>query len=47
MEEGDAGRIKLWKEMIEEEVEKVNVDIGYNRILENMKLDGEIDNGKK
>ncbi len=43
MEEGDAPRIKLWTQFIEEEKEEVNLNTGLEKILENMKEDGDID----
>ena len=41
MEEGDAARIKLWKEFIEEEGDKLSIDASLAKIIKNMEEDGE------
>jgi len=41
MKEGDAARIKLWKEFIEEEGDKLSIDASLAKILKNMEEDGE------
>jgi hypothetical protein len=47
VEEGDAGRVKLWMSLIEDEGNdqgQVNVNIGIENILKSMRADGELEN---
>lgn len=44
MEDGDAPRIKVWAQLVEDQQEKstINIDLGISRVKEAMREDGEL-----